>query len=263
MARGKSRSASALALMTKSLNEGAGWSPAAALSCLRSATASSMSTSTVRTKSGAVAFDSAIRRATVFCSRVRSCSVVSPRPACLSPEMTGAGTSCFGASSGSAAGAAASSSCAGAASCFGGASASAVAAPPLAAASTSAFTIRPPGPEPFSSPSSTPISRAIRLATGEALMRSPPPLPEGASACAGAGSGASSRLPLPEVSSSGSASCCSAWGSSSSAGASASSGSSSPPDGSDPSPSRAIGSPTGSVSPSFATIVSVPSESAS
>ena len=40
-------------------------------------------------------------------------------------------------------------------------------------------------------------------------------------------------------------------------------GSSSSPPPSDPSPSRAIVSPTGSVSPSFATIVSVPSESAS
>ena len=199
MARGKSRSASALALITKSLNDGAGESPAAALSCLRSSTASSMSTSTVSTKSGAVAFDSAIRRATVCCRRVRSCCVASPRPVCLSPETTGAGTSFFGASS-SAAGASALAS-AGAASSFAGASASAVAAPPLAAASTSAFTIRPPGPEPLSWPSSTPISRAIRFATGEALTRSPPPLPDGASdsARAGAGSGASSRLPLPEL----------------------------------------------------------------
>src|SRR3712207_8071593 len=34
--------------------------------------------------------------------------------------------------------------------------------PPSAAASTSALTIRPPGPEPSSDPSSTPISRAMR-----------------------------------------------------------------------------------------------------
>ena len=60
-------------MTTKSLNDGAGSSPAAALSCLRSSTASSMSTSSVITKSGAVALDSAIRRATVRCRRVSSC----------------------------------------------------------------------------------------------------------------------------------------------------------------------------------------------
>ena len=260
MARGKSRSASALALMTKSLNEGAGWSPAAALSCLRSATASSMSTSTVRTKSGAVAFDSAIRRATVFCSRVRSCSVVSPRPACLSPEMTGAGTSCFGASSCSAAGAGASSSFGGA-SCCGGASASAVAAPPLAAASTSAFTIRPPGPG------------ALQLAELDAHLARHP-LGDGRGLDAVAAAVAGGRLGLRGRRLGRLLALAVAGGvlfglllrlrllglgllgrrllvSGSSAGAS------------DPSPSRAIVSPTGSVSPSFATIVSVPSESAS
>ena len=52
-----------------------------------------MSTSTVRTKSGAVALDSAIRRATVCCRRVRSWWVTSPRPVCFSPATTGAGTS--------------------------------------------------------------------------------------------------------------------------------------------------------------------------
>ena len=46
---------------------------------------------------------------------------------------------------------------------------------PLAAASTSALTIRPPGPVPWSWPSSSPSSRAIRRATGDALAR--PPLP--------------------------------------------------------------------------------------
>ena len=80
MARGNSRSASADALTTKSLNDGAGLSPAAALSCLRNSTAASMSTSQVTTKSGAVALDSAIRRAIVCCNRESSSNVVSPLP---------------------------------------------------------------------------------------------------------------------------------------------------------------------------------------
>ncbi len=55
-------------------------SPATALSCWRRLTASSMSTSSVITKSGAVALDSAIRRATVRCRRESSTSSISPRP---------------------------------------------------------------------------------------------------------------------------------------------------------------------------------------
>ena len=87
-------------------------------------------------------------------------------------------------------------------------------------------------------------------------MRSPPPLPDGASsACAGAGSGASSRLPLPEVSAPPRASSSAAGSSSGRCLVGSSAGASSSPARSDPSPSRAIVSPTGSVSPSFATIV--------
>ena len=122
-----------------------------------------MSTSSVSTNSGAVALDSAIRRAIVCCSRVSSSIVVSPRPVPRSPETTGAGTSFFFSAGFSSA----------LPSSFAGAS-SALPPPFCAAASTSDFTIRPPGPVPFSEPRSTPSSCAIRRATGEAFTR---PLP--------------------------------------------------------------------------------------
>ena len=64
-----------------------------------------MSTSSVMTKSGAVALDSAIRRATVRCSRFSSSWVTSPRPA--SPSRAGF----FGASAGFAGGAPARRGC--------------------------------------------------------------------------------------------------------------------------------------------------------
>ena len=46
-------------------------------------------------------------------------------------------------------------------------------AAPLAAASTSAFTIRPPGPLPVMPSRSTPACAAIRLASGDAIILSP------------------------------------------------------------------------------------------
>jgi len=48
---------------------------------------------------------------------------------------------------------------------------------PAAARSTSSATTRPSGPVPLSEPSSMPRSRAIRRASGDALMRAPAPLP--------------------------------------------------------------------------------------
>ena len=69
---------------------------------------------------------------------------------------------------------------------------------PPAAASTSALTIRPPGPVPSSASSSSPISRAIRRATGLARMRpfsaaAPRPRPAPPRrGCSGSGSGSGS-----------------------------------------------------------------------
>ena len=100
-----------------------------------------MSTSSVSAKSGAVALDSAIRRVTVCCRRVSSCTSTSPL-APASPRVA-LGLACARASLG----------------CVLGSSAGSALAPPSsAAASTSAFTIRPPGPEPSSRASSTPSS---------------------------------------------------------------------------------------------------------
>ena len=61
----------------------------------------------------------------------------------------------------------------------------------MAAASTSAFTIRPPGPVPWSCASSSPSSRAIRRATGDAFVRPPLPPSDGSGARAGASSASS------------------------------------------------------------------------
>ena len=55
------------------------------------------------------------------------------------------------------------------------------------AACTSALTIRPPGPLPESEAMSTPVSRATRRASGEALTRSPGELAAGSGEAAGAG----------------------------------------------------------------------------
>ena len=117
-----------------------------------------MSTSSASEKSGAVAFDSAMRRVTVCCRRVSSW---------ISDLALGAGLAAGGLGALRASGSRSSS-----------ALGRAAPAPPLsAAACTSAFTIRPPGPEPSSRASSTPSSRAIRRATGEAFTRSPSPAP--------------------------------------------------------------------------------------
>src|SRR3954470_19811718 len=148
-----------------------------------------MSTSIESVKCGMVAFDSAIRRAMICWIREGSSTVTSPLP--FSPAGAFSGSR-SGASSRSSAASSASGSCASRAS---GASASASAAtvsalpasgssapsPPLeAAASTSALTMRPPGPVPSSVERSIPCSRAIRRATGEAFGR--PPLPSAAGA---------------------------------------------------------------------------------
>ena len=121
-----------------------------------------MSTVSAIEKSGAVAFDSAIRRLTVCCRRVSSWISASPFGAGLAALRLGARSS------------------AGAWRLRGlpRRRRRRAASPLSAAACTSAFTIRPPGPEPSSRASSTPSSRAMRRATGDAFTR--PPLPLGA-----------------------------------------------------------------------------------
>ena len=84
MTRGNSRSAFADALTTMSLNDGAGvWT---SFSRARSATASVMSTFSEIAKSGAVAFDSAIRRETTCCSCVSSWISTRPLAPTASPR---------------------------------------------------------------------------------------------------------------------------------------------------------------------------------
>ncbi len=61
------------------------------------------------------------------------------------------------------------------------------AAAPGCAPSTSAFTMRPLGPEPFTPDRSMPFCSAMRFASGEAMMRSPDGF--GAPVCAGVGAG--------------------------------------------------------------------------
>ena len=124
---------------------------------------------------------------------------------------------------------------------------------PPAAASTSAFTIRPPGPVPSRRAISTPRSRATRRATGDAFTRSPPDA--GGDGLARAGG---SRSPLLL---SGSAGCSFAFGS-------ASGSLSRPPAAPQtPLPPRRCGRSSrrwARVSPSWATIsISTPSVSAS
>ena len=132
------------------------------MSCLRSATASSMSTSTLSTNSGAVALDSAIRRATVCCRRVSSWVSDSPRPVCASPLLAGVGDRRLrlrgrllrGLGRGR------------------GRRGGRLGSPGVpAAASTSALTIRPPGPVPSTSASSTPMLACHPAGDRRALMR--------------------------------------------------------------------------------------------
>jgi hypothetical protein len=223
-----------------------------------------MSTSSVSTNSGAVALDSAMRRAIVCWSRVSSSIVVCPRPVPASPETTGAGTSRFFFSAG----------CSSAFSSLAGAASLAL-SPFCAAASTSDLTIRPPGPVPLSEPRSTPSSCAMRRATGEAFTR-PLPSPCGSAApspssssCVATGAASRSRSSSPCSSPASSSSADSPPSSaprpdsdssssvSSDDGSSASPPSSSEPS-SPPSPILAIVAPTARVSPSWATILSVP-----
>src|SRR5258708_4215125 len=63
-------------------------------------------------------------------------------------------------------------------------------APPFAAASTSDLTMRPCGPEPWISVSSTPDCEATRRARGDAKTRAPSARAGVALACAGASTGA-------------------------------------------------------------------------
>ena len=118
-------------------------------SSARSVTHASMSTSIWSVKSGIVAFDSAIRRAIVCWVRVSSTTVVSPL-AVATPRGRPPGAAPVRRAGAASAGRAG-----------------------RLAPSTSALTIRPPGPLPVSARRSTPLSRAIRLASGEALTRSP------------------------------------------------------------------------------------------
>ena len=139
-----------------------------------------MSTSICSEKSGIVAFDSAIRRAIVACVRLSSTTVVSPFavatpsstaawPVAASPVLAGA----VGCRPSGAAGAVGAGVGAAVAVAVGRASSVADAGPDaVAAPSTSAFTMRPPGPEPDSVWRSTPRSSASLRASGEALIRS-------------------------------------------------------------------------------------------
>ena len=148
-----------------SLNDGAG--SATSFRRLRSSTALVMSTVREIEKSGAVAFDSAIRRLTVCCRRVSSWISASPFGAGLAALGLGPllGLARLGRLLCGRVGLGAVAVALG------------LCAPLSAAACTSAFTIRPPGPEPSSWASSTPSSRAMRRATGDAFTRSPSPAP--------------------------------------------------------------------------------------
>ena len=113
----------------------------------------------------------------------------------------------------------------------GGAGTAAAGAGAAAARSTSSATMRPSGPVPWSEESSTPRSRAIRRASGEALIRPPPRPSDLATVCC-------------KVWAAGAARFASGFAGSSGAGAGASSGTDSPSW-----PIRAIVRPT-STSPS-------------
>ena len=221
-----------------SLNDGTGWSsPAAAFSCARSSRAASMSMSMETSKSGTVARDSAMRRATTCWVRLGCWTVASPL--LPPPEAAAAGAA---AGSGS-----------------GAASAGADAVPDSSAVSTSALTIRPAGPVPVSECRSIDDSRARRRATGEAFTRPPSPLPFVAAptpAGTRSGAGAPSAAGAAAGASSGSAGAASGVA----AGASAEDASAA---GAAASPIVAIVAPIDSVEPSAATMCSGPSSSAS
>src|SRR5947208_1581128 len=136
-------SASAVALMTMSLNETLpppppAWSPSCLLRPSRASAARSMSTSVVRKKWGMGPSDVARRLAIVLRIWVRGTSAYG------APERSGNGTRETGN----------------------------VAAGAVAGARSRSFlTTRPPGPEPVTSFRSTPASFAIRRASGEAFTR--------------------------------------------------------------------------------------------
>src|SRR5512132_2926032 len=150
------------------------------------------------------------------------------------------------------------------------------ATPGARARSTSALTIRPPGPDPESPCKSSPRSRAIRLAIGEALTRPSPPTAAGEGDAAGAGvdgageagadgvaAGAGPGAVTGDVAPSEPLAPC-ASGDDACPRAAAPVPPREPSTTSEASPTRAIGSPTGSVSPSWAKIsATVPAVSAS
>src|SRR5215207_11232540 len=112
----------------------------AALSCERSSTASSMSTSVLIVNSGTVALDSAMRRAMTCCVRVSSWTVTSPLAVPASATTAGGGGgAAAGSACGSAGAAGSAGASAGAAAAAVGASAAGACAAPEAAASTSAL----------------------------------------------------------------------------------------------------------------------------
>src|SRR5205823_1072815 len=106
---------------------------------------------------------------TGVCARVRPTSVVAPL------AVTTASAGCWRGSSGT----------------------GAAVEPPRGALSTSRLTIRPPGPVPVRPCRSTPRSRAMRLASGEALTR---PARGGGGGCCGAAAGATLGAALPSAS---------------------------------------------------------------
>ena len=222
----------------------AGPACASVFSSARSSTQRSMSTSALSAKSGIVALDSAILRAIVCCVRDSSTVVVSPfaraTASRLAAWLAGAWL----------AGACPPVPCATAAAPMPPAPAPApapAAAPRAPAPSTSAFTMRPPGPLPASVLRSMPPSRAILRASGEAFTRSSPgggPLVRTAPVAAPSGAARSTL------------SACGAAAANPSAGPSRA-GRCTPSAAA--TPTRAMSSPTGSVAPSCARISSTPS----
>ena len=205
-----------------------------------------MSISACSVNSGTVALASAIRRAMTCWVRLSSCTRTSPLTLVRSAA-PGDGAATGGA--GSAAGVGSAAGGAGSAGAAAGATSGA------AAASTSALTIRPPGPVPVIAAMSTPRSRAMRRATGDAFTRSP--------AAGGASCVAAVAAPCsPGVPASGASGSSTSSGGASALGAGAAAAAGSPPFG-PPSPIRAITSPIGRVAPSAATMPSTPSWSAS
>src|SRR3954468_21493776 len=199
-----------------------------------------MSTSIDSVKCGIVAFDSAMRRAMICWIREGSSTVTSPLP--VSPAGALSASGAFS----SAAGCSAPSGPAGSASrAFGSSpsapSFSAFAPAPDAAASTSALTIRPPGPVPSIFERSMSCSRAMRRATGAPFARPPLPSAAGARSASAVASPPPSRSPSDSARgwASSASSACSSSSASGSSSCSSASGSSS---GSSPSPSSSASS---------------------